>query len=210
MDSTEVARLLARVGFDKVRLSDAGFIEKDVDGIYLEFNAVAKGYSVDRLAKLMDDYKIDNYLLEVGGELVAKGQNVAKQKEWVVGIDDPEVENGRQLKTALKLKNRALASSGNYRHFRIDETTGKRYVHTIDPQTGFTKNANTLAVTVLADNCATADAYATAFMAMDLDDALKLISGKKELDAYIVYVDSQGNTQEFVSEGFQKLRVSIN
>ena len=207
MDSSTVSLLLNRVGFDKVSLLDNGTVKKSVPDMYLEFNAIAKGYSIDRLAKLMDDHGVNDYLLEVGGELVAKGINQLKQKEWVVGIDDPQVEEGRELKATIRLEDRALASSGNYRHFRIDEETGKKYVHTIDPITGFTKNANTLAVTILADNCATADAYATAFMAMDLDEALKLLTSQKDLEAYIIYLDENGETQEFMSPGFEKLIV---
>ncbi|MFC4096340.1 FAD:protein FMN transferase [Euzebyella saccharophila] len=205
MDSASVDSLMKRVGFDKMKLNGRNVIEKQVPNMYLEFNAIAKGYAVDRLAALMDEKGIQDYLLEVGGELVAKGTNIQRQKQWVVGIDDPQVIDGRELKATLALTNRALASSGNYRHFRIDEETGKKYVHTIDPTTGFTKNGNTLAVTILAENCATADAYATAFMAMDLDDALKLLTSQKDLDAYIIYVDEEGNTQEFMSPGFEEV-----
>ncbi|MBC6999877.1 FAD:protein FMN transferase [Cytophaga sp. FL35] len=205
MDSASVDSLMKRVGFDKVKLNGKNVIEKQVPNMYLEFNAIAKGYAVDRLAALMDEKGIQDYLLEVGGELVAKGTNIQKQKEWVVGIDDPQVIDGRELKATITLTDRALASSGNYRHFRIDAETGKKYVHTIDPTSGFTKNGNTLAVTILAENCATADAYATAFMAMDLDDALKLLTSQKDLEAYIIYVDEEGNTQEFMSPGFEEV-----
>ncbi|MBU2948904.1 FAD:protein FMN transferase [Zobellia uliginosa] len=205
MDSARVDSLLQFVGFDKVRLSEANTITKSNPNIYFDFNAIAKGYSIDRLAKLMDANGIKNYLLEVGGELVAKGQNQIKQKPWIVGIDDPTVENERKLKTTIRLENRALASSGNYRHFREDPVTGVKYVHTIDPTTGFTKNANTLAATVLADNCAKADAYATSFMAMDLDQVLKLLTVKRELEAYLIFIDEKGDIHEFMTPGFKVL-----
>jgi len=103
------------------------------------------------------------------------------------------------------MKDRALASSGNYRKFRIDPKTQKKYVHTIDPKTGFTKNANTLAVNVLANTCAEADAYATAFMAMDLDDVLTLIPEDNNLDAYIIYLDESGEVKEFMTDGFSSI-----
>lgn len=210
LDSTKIDSLLDFVGFDKVNVTDKGTIEMSHPNIYFDFNAVAKGYAIDRLALLMDRRGITDYLLEVGGELVAKGENQIKKKPWVVGIDDPQAELERKLKISLRLKDRALASSGNYRHFRIDSVTGKKYVHTINPKTGFTKNGNTLAATILADNCAKADAYATAFMAMDLDDALKLLTKQSELDAYIIYLDEKGESQEFMTEKFKELVVIDN
>jgi thiamine biosynthesis lipoprotein len=207
MDSVKIDSLLKYVGFDKVSLSKDGTVKKTHPNIYFEFNAIAKGYAIDRLAVMLDDRGVDNYLIEVGGELVAKGTNVTKKKPWVVGIDDPEITEGRELKMLINLKDRALASSGNYRKFRIDERTGIKYVHTIDPKTGYTKNSNTLGVTVLADNCAMADAYATAFMAMDLEKAFNVISKNRTLEAYIIYIDKQGQTQEFLTSGFEELVV---
>ena len=207
MDSVKIDSLLKYVGFDKVSLSKDGIVKKTHPNIYFDFNAIAKGYAIDRLAVMLDDRGVDNYLIEVGGELVAKGTNVTKKKPWVVGIDDPEITEGRELKMLINLKDRALASSGNYRKFRIDERTGIKYVHTIDPKTGYTKNSNTLGVTVLADNCAMADAYATAFMAMDLEKAFNVISKNRTLEAYIIYIDEQGQTQEFLTSGFEELVV---
>lgn len=205
MDSTRVDSLLQYVGFDKVELTEANTVEKSDPHIYFDFNAIAKGYAIDRLAKMMDVRGIQDYLLEVGGELVAKGENQIKKKPWIIGIDDPQLENERKLKISIQLKDKSLASSGNYRHFRIDSLTGKKYVHTIDPKTGFTKNSNTLAATILSDNCATADAYATAFMAMDLDEAVKLLTVQRELEGYIVYLDEQGESQEFMTSGFEEI-----
>lgn len=207
MDSTKVDSLMTLVGFDKVRMNQSKQILKDSPNIYIDFNAIAKGYAIDRLAKLMDDIGIENYLLEVGGELIGKGINQLKQKPWVVGIDDPQVEEGRRLKRLIELKDRALASSGNYRKFRIDSLTGKKYVHTINPKTGYTKNANTLGVTVLADTCAKADAYATAFMAMDLNQAIAVLSEQNKLEAYIIYLDEANQTNEFMTDGFKKVVV---
>ncbi|MDB2606544.1 FAD:protein FMN transferase [Zobellia sp.] len=205
MDSIRVDSLLQYVGFNKVKLTEENTIEKSNPNIYFDFNAIAKGYSIDRIAKLMDANGIENYLLEVGGEIVAKGQNEIKQKPWIVGIDDPTVENARKLKATIHLKDRALASSGNYRHFRKDPVTGIRYVHTIDPITGFTKNGKTLASNVLADNCGKADAFATAFMAMDLEEVRKLVSLNPELDVYLIFLDEKGKLREFMSPGFKAL-----
>jgi thiamine biosynthesis lipoprotein len=208
MDSSKVDSLLNFVGFDKVVITDKGTVRKSNPNIYLDFNAIAKGYAIDCLAKMMDQKGIKNYLLEVGGELVAKGENILKGKPWVVGIDDPQIAEGRALKILIHLKDKALASSGNYRKFRINPQTGMKYVHTIDPKTGFTKAGNTLGVTIVADTCAEADAYATAFMAMDLDDALKLLSQEKQIDGYIIYLDGNGQPQEFMTAGFKALVVN--
>ncbi|GAB5476004.1 MAG: FAD:protein FMN transferase [Maribacter sp.] len=205
MDSTVVDSLMQYVGFEKVTLTDTRTIQKSDPQLRFDFNAIAKGYAIDRLAVLMDEKGIENYLLEVGGEVVAKGENKIKKKPWTAGIEDPQAEAGRRLKRAIHLKDRALASSGNYRKFRIDSLTGKKYVHTINPKTGFTQNSSTLGTNVLAKTCAEADAYATAFMAMDLDEVIDLLETEKELDAYIVYLNEAGESKEYMTEGFRKL-----
>lgn len=207
MDSLKIDSLLNFVGLDKITLDDNNRIVKANPNIYLDFNAIAKGYAIDRLAAMLDAKGIENYLIEVGGELVAKGKNTIKDKFWTVGIDDPEMEGSRATKILIHLNDKALASSGNYRKYRVDEETGKKFVHTVNPITGYTQISNTLAVTILADNCATADAYATAFMAMNIDDAFKRINENEKLEAYIIYVDENGNTQEFSTEGFKSVVV---
>lgn len=205
MDSARVASLMEFVGFDKVSLSDANTIQKKNPTIRLDFNAIAKGYAIDRIALLMDQKGIQDYLLEVGGEVVAKGENRIKDKPWATGIEDPQAERGRRLKIVINLKNRALASSGNYRKFRIDSITGEKYVHTVNPLTGFTKNSRTLGTNVLAKTCAEADAYATAFMVMDLDEVIEFLAIHKELEAFIIYLDEKGETQEFMTDGFKAM-----
>ncbi len=205
MDSVIVDSLLKYVGFEKVMLLPNKRIRKADAQIVFDFNAVAKGYAVDRLGAMLDAKGITNYLVEVGGELVAKGENKIKNKKFVVGIDDP-LANDRDYPAALiNLNNKGLASSGNYRHFREDQRTGKRYVHTVDPISGYTKDSNVLGVTILADTCMEADAYATAFMAMDLENSLALLSEKKNIEAYIIYIDDAGEIKEFISEGFKAI-----
>ncbi len=204
LDSTKVDSLLQYVGFDKVQLTVEGTIRKRSPELFFDFNAIAKGYAIDRLGKLLEANAIDNYLVEVGGEVLSKGENTISEKQWTVGIDDPEAENGRQLKRIIRLKDKALASSGNYRKFRVDPDTGEKYVHTINPKTGYTKNSKVLAASVIADDCATADAYATAFMAMDLEDSKAVLAKTSGLYAYIIYLDEEGSTQEFMTPHFRK------
>ncbi|WP_222983521.1 FAD:protein FMN transferase [Flagellimonas meishanensis] len=207
LDSLKVDSLLKYVGWEKVRLMGDRTIQKNHPGIRFDFNAVAKGYAIDRLGALLDTKGIKNYLVEVGGEILAKGTNVVSDKKWTVGIDDPQVETGRQLKLIVSLEDRAMASSGNYRKFRIDTETGEKFVHTIDPKTGYTKNSHVLATSVVAPNCAQADAFATAFMAMDLEDSKMVLKEQGQLEAYIIYLDDEGNTQEFMTQGFAELIV---
>lgn len=203
LDSLKVDSLLGYVGWDKVRLNDDHTISKAHPAIRFDFNAVAKGYAIDRLGAMLDAKGIQNYLVEVGGEVLAKGTNLISGKQWTVGIDDPQVETGRQLKLIVLLEDKAMASSGNYRKFRVDPETGKKYVHTINPKTGYTKNSNVLATSVVANTCAIADAFATTFMAMDLEDSKQVLQDHTELEAYIIYLDDDGETKEFMTDGFK-------
>ncbi|MDC6349929.1 FAD:protein FMN transferase [Zeaxanthinibacter sp. PT1] len=209
LDSTEVDSLLQYVGFNKVSLESGNTIRKTYPQIYFDFNAIAKGYAIDRLALMLEQKGISDYLVEVGGEIVAGGQNLIKKKAWVVGIDDPQVTGERALKKAVRLTDRALASSGNYRKFRVDSVSGKKYVHTIDPLSGYGRDSNVLAATVIAHSCAEADAYATALMAMELDRSKKLLEEQQGLEAYIIYLDEKGDTREYLTPGFRKMVVEL-
>jgi len=205
LDSLRVDSLMRYVGWEKVQLNPDNTITKTFPSIRFDFNAVAKGYAIDRLGAMLDKKGIKNYLVEVGGEVLAKGKNLDSGKQWTVGIDDPQVETGRQIKQIVSLEDVAMASSGNYRKFRVDPETGEKYVHTIDPKTGYTKNSNVLATSVVAKTCAVADAYATSFMAMDLNDSKKVLENHDELEGYIIYLDENGEAQEFFTPGFEAL-----
>lgn len=205
LDSLKVDSLLQYVGWDKVRMEADGTIKKADSSIRFDFNAVAKGYTIDRLGALLNAKGVGNYLVEVGGEVLTKGKNLISGKQWTVGIDDPQAEIGRQLKRIVSLENLAMASSGNYRKFWVDHETSEKYVHTIDPKTGYTKNSRVLATSVVSKTCAEADAYATAFMAMDLEESKKLLETRSLLDAYIIFLDENGQTKEYMTSGFKML-----
>lgn len=205
MDSTQVDSLLRYVGFEKVLLETDGHVIMEVPGVRLDFNAIAKGYAIDRLALMLEGRGVQDYLVEVGGELRAGGTNRVKDSPWVVGIDDPQATEGRTIKKIISFTDRSMASSGNYRKFRIDSITGQKFVHTIDPHTGFTKNSRILATSVLARTCMEADAYATAFMAMDLEESKKLLMDSRELEGYIIYLGPGGETLEYMTPGFKDL-----
>ncbi len=203
MDSTTVDSLRQYVGLHKITLTPGNRIRKETPGIRLDFNAIAKGYAIDRLALLLEQAGSANFLVEVGGEVRTRGRQPEKGQPWRVGIDDPEASGGRRIKQVVELEDASMASSGNYRKFREDPQTGRRYVHTIDPLTGFTRDSNILAVSVIAPTCMVADGYATAFMAMDLEASRELLDNSGDLEAYIIYLDAEGNTREFVTEGFR-------
>ncbi len=205
VDSAKVTQLLKGVGLDKVTLTPEKKIRKSDPSVYLEFNAIAKGYCIDRIGVFLEQQGIEHYLIELGGELLAKGQNVVKQKDWVVGIDDPTELEQRVIATTMRLKDRAMATSGNYRKFRIDPETGNKYVHSIDPLTGYPKLSNVLSVSVLAASCVEADAYATTFMIMDLDETKALLQEHTGLDVYIIFADVDGEIEVFSTQGFEDM-----
>lgn len=205
-DSTMVDSLMKFVGMDKVELTDDGVLVKKYPEVYIEFNAIAKGYAIDVIGNFLDAQGVDNYLIELGGELLAKGKNLTKDTYWRVGVDAPQSDaEKREMIAVLELRNRAMATSGNYRKFRVDPETGTQYVHTINPLTGFPERGDLLSATVLAPNCALADAYATAFMAMGYERAKALVEGLQDIDVFFLYLDQDGQKKECLTSGLQEV-----
>lgn len=207
LDVTDDLRdsLLQYVGFDKLALKQNVLLKANPNTQF-DFNAIAKGYTLDLIASYLAQSGGANYLIELGGEIVAKGQNLDSMRAWTVGIDDPQRFEERVLKQKIQFSNKAMASSGNYRKFRVDEK-GNKYVHTIDPFTGAAKISNVLATSVIANDCATADAWATSFMVMDLPKSLSILKGRSDLWAYIIYSDEQGEIKEWFSPEFEALLI---
>jgi len=204
LDRKTVDSLLRYVGFNKVSISAENKINKEFSQIYFDFNAVAKGYGIDRIGQFLESKGISNYLIELGGELLTKGINLEKDKDWTVGIEnvDSQLEN-RSYSTILSLKNEAMAASGNYRKFRIDSITGKKYVHTINPITGSAEKSDVTSATVIASTCAVADAYATSFMALGLEKSKEVLANLIGVEAYLTYNDESNIERVFVTEGFK-------
>jgi len=200
VDSALVDSLLPLVGFDKVKIVNNRVV-KDDDRIQFDFNAVAQGYSVDLVGDLLESKGIDNYLIDIGGEVLGRGTK-PDGSVWKVGIEKPKdnASYGEGLKAVVGLKDKALATSGSYRKFY--EENGIRYSHTIDPKTGFPVRHSLLSVSVLADDCGTADAYATAFMVMGADEAEKFLEKNSFLEAYLIYSDKNGNLKTWHTGGF--------
>jgi thiamine biosynthesis lipoprotein len=193
----QLENLLPRVGLDKVRISEGSMI-KEVPGVQLDFNAIAKGYTLDRIAVLIRNNGGLNYLIELGGEIVASGMNLTKQALWTIGIDNPQ--DTQSLSRVIPLRDAAMATSGNYRKFRVDSISGRPYGHTINPLNGRAETTNVLSASVIAPTCAEADAYATAFMAMPLHQSLQFLAGRPEFSIYLIYVD-QDNTTSVLQQG---------
>ena len=205
INQVQIDSMLQYVGFNKVKLTSNNKIQKERPEIFLDFNAIAKGYTIDVIAHYFDSKNIENYLIELGGELVAKGTNTSTKNAWVVGIDDPLQEEGnRTLEATLELKDRAMATSGNYRKFRVDSKTGQRFVHTINPLSGKSEKSNLLSASVLAKNCTLADGYATAFMALGLERSQDILKKLKDVDVYLIYTEENGDVKVFTSSGFDK------
>ncbi|MBE0673882.1 MAG: FAD:protein FMN transferase [Bacteroidales bacterium] len=193
--------LMAFVGYRKVRLSNGNLV-KDDPRIWIDVNAIAQGYSVDVIAKLLDDFGIENYLVEIGGEVRARGVRV--DRLWRVGVDMPEDNNnspGEKLVAVVELDNEALATSGNYRKFHIDE--GIKYSHTIDPRLGTPARNRLLSATIIAGDAATADAFATACMVAGPDGAREMIEKYDFLEGYLIYSGDQGEYLTWISEGLK-------
>ncbi|MFC4635938.1 FAD:protein FMN transferase [Dokdonia ponticola] len=208
IDSVALDSMMRYVGFDKVTLSPKGTIQKEYPEIYFDFNAIAKGYGIDRIAVFLQEEAISDFLIELGGELRAQGKHQLKDKSWIVGVEslDSSVED-RRAAAAVRLPNKSMAGSGNYRKNRIDSLTGKQYVHTINPLTGSAEKSDVLSANVIAPTCAEADAWATAFMAMGLERSKALLATQKDIEAYLVFSDGENSIDTYVTVGFEKLIV---
>jgi thiamine biosynthesis lipoprotein len=189
---------------DKVSLQD-GKIIKESPNIMLDVNAIAQGYSVDIVAAFLDEKGIENYLVEIGGELKCKGMN-PKGEDWKIGIDRPQDGNvipGKNMQAVVAIKGKSLATSGNYRKFY--EKDGIKYAHSIDPKTGYPVLSKLLSATLITDRCITADAYATAFMVMGLEKSIAILeSGSEDMEAYLIYSDEEGKFRVYSTPGMKK------
>ncbi|MFP3859472.1 MAG: FAD:protein FMN transferase [Bacteroidales bacterium] len=208
VDSTKIDSILQFVGYNKVQVRD-GEILKDDERTMLDMNAIAKGYTVDVVAGFMDRKGVENYLVEIGGEIRVKGKN-QKNQQWKVGVDKPIDGNetpGKDLQAIIKLDNRSLATSGNYRQFYIKD--GVKYSHTINPLSGYPVEHNLLSATVLADQCIDADAYATAFMVLGPEKSKEIVENNQELEAFFILGNKDGKYETYYSENIKNLITNI-
>lgn len=201
-DSNTIDSLLKFVDFESIEIFEGNKVIKNKKELMLDFNAIAQGYSVDVIADFLANNGIDNYMVEIGGEVKAVGKN-RNQKLWRIGIDKPvENETARTIEAIVNLKNKALATSGNYRKFY--EKDGIKYSHTINPKTGYPVTHTLLSTTVVTDNCAVADAYATVFMVVGIDKAKEILSKNNKLQAILIFENENKKLETFVSEGLKE------
>jgi thiamine biosynthesis lipoprotein len=196
--------LLDFTGWDKTSLTPQATVKKTHPNVNFDFNALAKGYVVDVLADFLRSKGVSSFLVEIGGEIVAQGKSPKSNALWKVAIDDPQQGDERKLIQVLSLNNEALATSGNYRKYSVNEETGERWVHSINPKTGEASASFVLSTSVLAPDCMTADAYATALMIMPIEQSIALIKKNPQLEAYWIIADSLGGMEEIFSKGFLK------
>lgn len=206
-NNQQIDSLRRLVGMEHVSLAGAKgsqYVRFQRPRMMLDFSAIAKGYGTDRVARLLMSHDVANFMVEIGGEVYAKG-NSEKRLPWRIGVskpvDDPDNDD-QELETVLNVTNQAMATSGNYRNFYYKG--GRKYAHTIDPKTGRPVQHSLLSATVLAPTCAEADAYATSFMVMGLDKARQVLERKKQLKAYFIYQNVQGGLSVWKSEGLDE------
>lgn len=195
LTATEIQELMQFVGLDLVKIVDRQVFKKEAK-IYLDFNSIAKGFGIDVVARFLTSKKITNYLIEIGGEIRAKGTK-NNNIPWLIKIVDPTNEGLLQKYKSINLSNRSMATSGNYRKYRFTEN-GQKFVHTINPITGQALESNLLSASVIANlDCADVDAYATAFMAMGLKKSKKFLQEHPLIDGVLLFIDDDGRLKEY-------------
>ncbi|MDR2129991.1 MAG: FAD:protein FMN transferase [Odoribacteraceae bacterium] len=201
----QVDSLLAFVGMWRVELRD-GRVVKEKPGVRLDAGAIAKGLGVDEVAHFLEGRGVRNYMVEIGGEVRVKGGSDTRDA-WRIGILDPgggEDPVERQLtRLVIAMRAGALATSGNYRNYR--EREGRRYGHTIDPRTGYPVQRDIVSASVFAASCMEADAYATAFMVMGLEQSKHLVESAPGLEACLIFRAGTGELETWLSRGFREM-----
>lgn len=201
-DSLMVDSLLQITGYQKVGMTEGGEVTKQDERTMLNCSAIAKGFAVDVIANLLKSKGVENMMVDIGGEVVVCGKN-PQSKKWRIGINKPvddSLATNQELQTVVEITDAAMATSGNYRNFYYNN--GKKYAHTIDPHTGYPVQHSLLSSTVVANDCMTADAYATAFMVMGVEKALEMAESIPDIEAYFIFADEEGNLQTCQTSGF--------
>jgi thiamine biosynthesis lipoprotein len=201
-DEAAVRTLLKVVNFDSFEFRESpAALKKHLSGARLDFSAIAKGYGVDAIGSLLEERGVKNYLVEIGGEVRARGR-LANGRPWRIGIERPADTPlaDQTIQMVIELQNAGLATSGTYRNYEIKD--GRKIAHIIDPATGYPAQNSLLSVSVVTRDTMTADAYATALMVMGIDDGLRFVEARKDLNAYFIATDESNNLVEKRSSGF--------
>ena len=198
-----IDKLKTLVGLDKFNIIENKLIRPF--NSFIDFNAIAKGYSVDVISRFLSINNITNYLVEVGGEIRSSGMNLDGNKNWRVGLDTPRFDGlQRDLYKIFNLKDKSMATSGVYRKFKID-SLGNKYAHIIDPKTGYSSTSNILSVTVISEDCIEADAYATALQLMSVDEITLLAKENSAISIFIIYNDVNNEMKDISFNNFPSI-----
>lgn len=197
INAKEIDSLLQLIDFSSLIITestDSIHIKKGIPNLQLEYNAIAPGYAADLVAELLEENGIENYLIEVGGELLAKG-TLMNNKPWKIGVNVP-LEDAKisDFQAIAELKNTALGTSGNYRSYYKKD--GKKYVHTINPKTGYTEQNSLLSISIFAPTCAESDAYATACLVKGKDASLEFLEKMPHIGAYLIFINDKNELEE--------------
>lgn len=199
-DSSTIDSLLNYVDYKSITFNN-NYLIKSNKNIVIDFNSIAQGYSVDIVSNYLEKLNINNFLVEIGGEIKAKGKKKSGQS-WIVGISNPETTNNNPIIRKVKLDNKSMATSGNYRKFYIKDE--KKYSHTINPNTGYPVEHNLLSATVITDKCIIADAYATAFMVMGVEKTKQFLTNHPEIEVFLIYYNENNKLKTFSTKWFKK------
>ena len=200
LDKVKIDSLMLTVGLNNVERVD-NVINKQNKDTRLDFNALAKGYGVDVIAKFLETQGLENYLVEIGGEIRAKGVNQGSGNAWKIGVENPNFDGSQSIMKAISLTNQAMATSGTYRKFKVDKE-GNRYAHIIDAKTGYPSKTKLLSISVIAPDCMTADAYATAFKVMGIEKVKRFLEEHKELKAFLIFENDKKALEVLSFNGF--------
>ncbi len=199
LDSMMIRKIMRSVGLEKVTLQERQVSKPD--SAFLDFNAIAKGYAVDVVAEYLSAQGRKNYLIEIGGEIRVSGENPKKAQPWRIGIDKPNFQGEQTVFRAISLSDAAMATSGTYRKFKVDED-GNRFAHIFDTSTGYPAKTNVLSVSVITDRCMTADAFATALQAMELEQLKNFLNSRPELKVFVVFENELNELESLAINGF--------
>lgn len=207
IEKAKIDSILEFVGFNKINLK-GNYITKKDPRVALDFNAFAQGYSVDVVSDFLLSKNIASFIVEIGGEVYAKGR-LPNNENWIVGIEKPidNKEGQNPIQVYARLEDLSVATSGNYRRFILED--GIKYVHHLDPKTGYPAKNNLLSATIFSEECISSDANATGILVMGLEKAIVFLEKHTELEAYLIYSDDKGNYQTYQTPGIKRLFVAI-
>ena len=207
-EKEEIDKFIPDIGFNQIAIIENRYIVKKKASIALDFGSIAKGYAVDIISELLDRKGINNYIVEIGGEVFASGLR-KDGKYWKIGINRPQKDASYDnVHKAVFLYNKALATSGDYRNFFVKD--GTRYSHVMNPKTGYPVSNGVVSVSILADTCTFADGLATAVMVLGHESGLELVNRLNNVECLIIVQEKDGALVDYYSKGFQLSWTTLN